>query len=78
MEPHPEERTAPPPSAEQKPKRFRIVKLEDRIAPNRGGIGTNNGCYSGHGTVCPTAYGPACPGNTSGCPTETCPTYGCW
>ena len=45
MEPHREkqkkvlESTAPP-----KPKRFRIVKLEERIAPKRGGKGTKN-CY---------------------------------
>lgn len=32
---------APEPGAEQKPKRFRIVKLEDRIAPSKGG-NTNN------------------------------------
>ncbi len=29
-------------SAEQKPRRFRIVKLEERIAPAKGGKGTNN------------------------------------
>jgi hypothetical protein len=33
-----------------KQKRFRIVKLEERIAPKRGGKGTNN-CY-------PSARGP--------------------
>ncbi len=38
MEPHREEQNkAPPPGAEPKPKRFRIVKLEDRVAPRRGG-----------------------------------------
>jgi hypothetical protein len=31
-----------------KRRRFQIVKLEDRIAPNRGGKGTNN--CSGNGT----------------------------
>lgn len=30
------------PGAAQKPKRFRIVKLEERIAPSKGGNGTNN------------------------------------
>jgi hypothetical protein len=49
MEPHREEpQKAPPPSAERKPKRFRIVKLEDRIAPGRGGNGTNN-CMGSRG-----------------------------
>jgi hypothetical protein len=38
MEPHREEpQKALEPSAEQKPKRFRIVKLEDRIAPSSSG-----------------------------------------
>jgi hypothetical protein len=38
MEPRREEpKKAPPPSAEPKPKRFRIVKLEERIAPSKGG-----------------------------------------
>jgi hypothetical protein len=53
MEPHREEpQRAPPPSAERKPKRFRIIKLEDRIAPSSGGNGTVNGCYSGHTCAC--------------------------
>jgi hypothetical protein len=39
MEPHREERQKALPSAEPKPKRFRIVKLEERIAPNKGGGG---------------------------------------
>ena len=43
MEPHREEQNkAPEPGAEPKPKRFRIVKLEERIAPPKGGKGTNN------------------------------------
>ncbi len=33
MEPRREEQKALEPSAEQKPRRFRIVKLEERIAP---------------------------------------------
>ncbi len=38
MEPHREEpQKALPPSAEPKPKRFRIVKLEERVAPSQGG-----------------------------------------
>ncbi len=36
MEPHREEEHKPtPPSAGPKPKRFRIVKLEERIAPGQ-------------------------------------------
>jgi len=44
MEPVHEEKTRTlERSATQKPKRFRIVKLEERIAPNNhGGNGTNN------------------------------------
>jgi hypothetical protein len=43
MEPRREEpQKALEPSAEQKPKRFRIVKLEERIAPKQSGHGTNN------------------------------------
>jgi hypothetical protein len=50
MEPHREEpQKAPPAGAEQKPKRFRIVKLEERIAPSKGGNGTNNTCACGTG-----------------------------
>ena len=42
MEPHREEQQkAPKPSAEPKPKRFRIVKLEERIAPSKGGTNGN-------------------------------------
>jgi hypothetical protein len=45
MEPHREEQQkALEPSAEPKPKRFRIVKLEERIAPSKGGNGTNHSC----------------------------------
>jgi hypothetical protein len=45
MEPHREEQQkALEPGATPKPKRFRIVKLEERIAPGRGGNGTNNTC----------------------------------
>ncbi len=40
MEPHREEQKALQSNAEQKPRRFRIVKLEERIAP--GQIKTND------------------------------------
>jgi hypothetical protein len=63
MEPHREEpQRAPPPGAEPKPKRFRIVKLEERIAPSKGGNGTNNTC------ACGTVNVPTCPGAGS----DTC------
>jgi hypothetical protein len=39
MEPHSEEPKVPKPRTEEKPKRFRIVKLEERIAPTFGGGG---------------------------------------
>jgi hypothetical protein len=52
MEPHREEpHKALPPSAERKPKRFRIVKLEERIAPNSGGS-NGRGCYTNDHTNC--------------------------
>ncbi len=39
MEPRREEQPqAPPPSAEPKPKRFRLIKLEERIAPKSAGM----------------------------------------
>jgi hypothetical protein len=61
MEPHREDQSkAPPPGAERKPKRFRMVKLEDRIAPNKGGVGTNNGCVSGHSCYCSGTCGGGC------------------
>lgn len=47
MEPHREEQKAPSPGVEQKPKRFRIVKLEERIAPSNG-----NGPTNGHKNTC--------------------------
>jgi hypothetical protein len=53
MEPNPEEQQqALEPSATPKPKRFRIVKLEERIAPSKGGHGIHN---------CPNTNGPGCP-----------------
>ncbi len=56
MERRREEPQRAPPSAEPKPKRFRIVKLEERIAPSKGGNGTNNTCACGTLNVrtCPT------------------------
>jgi hypothetical protein len=60
--PRKEPQKAPPPGAAQKPKRFRIVKLEERIAPSKGGKGTNNSC------ACGTVNVPTCPGGGS----ETC------
>ncbi len=39
-----DEQKAPQPGAERKPRRFRIVKLEERIAPTKGGNGTHNTC----------------------------------
>jgi hypothetical protein len=69
MEPHREEQNkAPEPSAERKPKRFRIVKLEERIAPKKGGRGTNNSC------ACGTVDVPTCP---DGGGTDTCATCCC-
>ena len=69
MEPHRDEpQKAVPPSAEQKPKRFRIVKLEERIAPSKGGKGTNNTC------ACGTVNVLTCPGvssDTCNCVTTT-------
>jgi hypothetical protein len=59
MEPHREEQPkAPPPSAEQQRKRFRIVKLEDRIAPSRGGKSTN--CNNTGFSVCACHSGAHC------------------
>jgi hypothetical protein len=76
MEPHREDQQpALKPGAERKPKRFRIVKLEERIAPGKGGHGTNNGCGVGT-TACPvpTLNQYTCPtGNTCYCNTvDTC------
>jgi hypothetical protein len=44
MEPHHEKPKVPKAGTEERKKRFRIVKLEERIAPSKGG-GTKN-CYS--------------------------------
>jgi hypothetical protein len=74
MEPHREEpQKAPPPSAEQKPKRFRIVReerfrivrLEERIAPKKatsGGPGCHSGVSCGScGSACATCWDPCNP-----------------
>jgi hypothetical protein len=44
MEPRREQPEARKPRPAQKPRRFRLIKLEERIAPSAGG-GTKN-CYS--------------------------------
>ena len=45
------ERDAKTPTTSNEPrKRFRIEKLEERIAPKKGGKGTNN-CSGGGGSV---------------------------
>jgi hypothetical protein len=44
MEPRREEPQAPKPRPEEKPKRFRLVKLEDRIAPSKGGTHNHHTC----------------------------------
>ena len=47
MEPRREELQAPKPRPEEKPKRFRIVKLEERIAPSKGGNSNGKHCFTG-------------------------------
>jgi hypothetical protein len=42
MEPRREEPKAPTPRPGEKPKRFRLIRLEERIAPSKGGNGTHN------------------------------------
>jgi hypothetical protein len=54
MEPRREEPKSQDPRPEAKHKRFRLIRLEERIAPQEGGKGTNNcvsarqesGCFS--------------------------------
>jgi hypothetical protein len=43
MEPRREEPKKPEPRPEHKPKRFRIIKLEERIAPRKGGGDSRKG-----------------------------------
>jgi hypothetical protein len=58
MEPRREQPKAPTLGAEVRPKRFRIVKLEERIAPGGGhGNGSNatqchTGCYGCASYIC--------------------------
>ena len=52
MEPRREEPTAPTPQPKDKPRRFRIVKLEERIAPSNG-----HGKGQGKGIPLPVAVG---------------------
>jgi len=64
MDPYREDMTkTPQPGAEQKPKRFRIVKLEERVAPGQHGVtygntcGTCNSCLTCHaGCTGPCSY----------------------
>ena len=63
MEPRREEPKVPKVGIGEKPKRFRIVKLEERIAPTRGGN------HQGSNTVCNN-----CQINTTECPSGD---YGC-
>jgi hypothetical protein len=44
LKPIPQPRLEGQPRPDEKKRRFRIVKLEERIAPSKGGNGTNNGC----------------------------------
>jgi hypothetical protein len=60
MEPVLEEKTkALEPSARPKPRRFRIVRLEERVAPRKGGNGTHNSCgaWSCGATLCGNTCG---------------------
>jgi hypothetical protein len=47
-----ENQKAPQPGAERKARRFRIIKLEERIAPTWGGNGTQNVCGPTHQAPC--------------------------
>jgi hypothetical protein len=52
MEPRYEDpQKSPEPGTGKKPQRFRIVKLEERIAPSKGGNG-NHGVTHGPATAC--------------------------
>jgi hypothetical protein len=46
MEPRREKPKAPKPRPEEKQKRFRLIKLEERIAPSGGGGGRSNKCVN--------------------------------
>jgi hypothetical protein len=52
MEPRQDESPKQPEPRPEKKRRFQIVKLEERIAPARGGKGTNNTCGYYSAGVC--------------------------
>jgi hypothetical protein len=67
MEPHREDQSkALEPGATPKPNRFRIVKLEDRIAPSKGGGTHANTCATCATCGCMTNAG-CCFGSTNNC-----------
>ncbi len=69
MEPRREEQNkTPPPGAERRPKRFRLVKLEERIAP----CGKGGGKYT-----CHCAYTDVCGPTIVSCPATQC-GYWCY
>jgi hypothetical protein len=48
MEPRthePKKEPEPRKEGQEWPRRFQVVKLEERIAPSKGGNGSNNSCY---------------------------------
>jgi hypothetical protein len=51
-EPRRDEPKVAAPRPEEKPKRFRLIKLEERIAPSKGGGGGSFKCVSAIGTDC--------------------------
>jgi hypothetical protein len=52
MEPRNEARKEPQTEGkESKPRRFRIIKLEERIAPGRNGTGSGH-CFDSHAHKC--------------------------
>jgi hypothetical protein len=55
-------------------KRFRIVKLEERIAPGGGGNGTHN-CGGGSDTIASQQCTIGCHGHTAN---NQCVTLGCY
>jgi hypothetical protein len=60
MEPRQEEQKDKVPQTEEKeakPRRFRIVKLEERIAPGGPGTGDTNHCTAGLATCCSFCHG---------------------
>ncbi len=66
MEQRREEQPQAPPSAQPKPKRFRVVKLEERIAPSKGGNGTNNYCGTA-GNTCNYCITDSCYSGRANC-----------